>query len=233
MAKGTEEMEIEADLDGKSLLGDLAYSRILETLFEGKIPAGAFMSQKELVQLVDIPTTPVRDALKILEAEGILVIHPRSGIQFVKPGLELTRSTYQFRIILERAAAAVYAEVADEAELDRIERRHLAAIDRIESKGLSSRVQSEVEDLETLLHSTIVRSLANPLIENTYKRLHNYVRLIRLDRRATGPLVIRSLREHLKILRACKARDGEAAAASMHAHLTAALQRSLGFYEHW
>jgi DNA-binding GntR family transcriptional regulator len=233
VAKGAEEMEIEADLDGKSLLGDIAYSRILETLFEGKISAGAFMSQKELVQLVDIPTTPVRDALKILEAEGILVIHPRSGIQFVKPGLELTRSTYQFRIILERAAAGVYAEVADEAELDRIERRHLAAIDRIESKGLLSRVRDEVEDLETLLHSTIVRSLATPLIENTYKRLHNYVRLIRLDRKATGPLVIRSLREHLKIVRACKARDGEAAAAAMQAHLTAALQRSLGFYEHW
>lgn len=231
MAKGTEELE--TDADGKSLLGDIAYSRILETLFEGKILAGAFLSQKELVRLVDIPITPVRDALKILEAEGILVVHPRSGIQFVKPGLELTRSTYQFRIVLERAAAGAYAEVADEAELDRIERRHLAAIERVESKGLGSKIRQEVEELETLLHSTIVRSLANPLIENTYKRLHNYVRLIRLDRKATGPLVIRSLREHLKIVRACKARDGEAAAAAMQAHLTAAMQRSLGFYEHW
>jgi DNA-binding GntR family transcriptional regulator len=232
VAKGTEELEIEAD-DSKSLLGDIAYSRILETLFEGKILAGAFLSQKELVQLVDIPMTPVRDALKILEAEGILVVHPRSGIQFVKPGLELTRSTYQFRIILERAAAGAYAEVADEAELERIEKRHMAAIERVESKGLGSKVREEVEELETLLHSTIVRSLANPLIENTYKRLHNYVRLIRLDRKATGSHVIRSLREHLKIVRACKARDAEAAAAAMQAHLTAALQRSLGFYEHW
>jgi DNA-binding GntR family transcriptional regulator len=233
LARGTNEVATEANADGKSLLGDIAYSRILETLFEGKIPAGAFLSQKELVQLVDVPMTPVRDALKILEAEGILVVHPRSGIQFVKPGLELTRSTFQFRIILERAAAGAYAEIADEAELDRIEGRHLAAIDRIESKGLGSRVRSEVEDLETLLHSTIVRGLANPLIENTYQRLHNYVRLIRLDRKVTAPLVIRSLREHLKIVRACKARDGEAAAAAMQAHLTAALQRSLGFHEHW
>ena len=44
-------------------------------------------------------------ALRVLEAEGILTSHPRSGIQFVKPGLELTRSTYQFRGITHRALA--------------------------------------------------------------------------------------------------------------------------------
>ncbi len=55
----------------------------------------------------------------MLEAEGILKIHPRSGIQFVRPGLELTRSTYQFRSILERAAIQIFAEQGDEAEIDR------------------------------------------------------------------------------------------------------------------
>ena len=77
---------------------------------------------------------PLRDALRVLEAEGILTIHPRSGIQFVKPGLELTRSTYQFRGILERAAVRVYAETADEDELQKIEKRHLdlaALIERL------------------------------------------------------------------------------------------------------
>ncbi len=49
---------------------------------------------------------PLRDALRILEAEGVLTIHPRAGIEFLKPDLELARSsTYQFRSIIERAAA--------------------------------------------------------------------------------------------------------------------------------
>ena len=100
-------------------LGDLAYTQILETLFERKIPAGAFLSQSDLVKMLRVPIAPLRDALKLLEAEGIVVIHPRSGIQFVKPGLELTRSTYQYRSILERAAAATYAQIADEAEAGR------------------------------------------------------------------------------------------------------------------
>ena len=54
---------------------------------------------------------PVRDALKILETEGIVTIHPRSGIQFVKPGLELTRSTYQFRGILDSFPAGVSGQL--------------------------------------------------------------------------------------------------------------------------
>lgn len=222
-----------SDDTGKTVghrLGDLAYTRVLETLFDRKIPAGAFLSQSDLVKMLRIPVAPLRDALKLLEAEGIVTIHPRSGIQFVKPGLELTRSTYQYRSILERAAAATYAQTADEAELEEMERRHLAAIDRVERTGLTDDARAELEELETLLHQSIILSLSNPLIESTYKRLHNYVRLIRLDRKVTAPLALHSLREHLEVVLACKARNPEAAAAAMQAHLTSALQRGLGLY---
>ena len=75
---------------GRRRLSDLAYDRILEALFDRRVSAGAFVSQGELSELVGVPVAPLRDALRVLEAEGMLTIHPRSGIQFVKPGLELT-----------------------------------------------------------------------------------------------------------------------------------------------
>jgi DNA-binding GntR family transcriptional regulator len=211
-------------------LGHHVYTRILETLFQRKIPAGAFLSQSDLMKMLGVPVAPLRDALKLLEAEGIVVIHQRSGIQFVKPGFELTISTYQYRSILERAAAATYAQTAEEEELAELEQRHLSAIAEVEREGLNDRTKTELEALETLLHQSVVRSLSNPLIETSYKRLHNYVRLIRLDRRVTAPLVLHSLREHLQVVLACKARDAEAAAAAMQAHLSSALQRALGLY---
>ncbi len=64
-------------------------------------------------------------------------IHPRAGIEFVKPGLELTRATYQFRGIIESSAVSVYAETADEAEMLEIEQRHLRAVEAIETEGLT------------------------------------------------------------------------------------------------
>ena len=106
-------------------LSDLAYMRILAVLYDRKLPAGAFVSQAQLVELTGVPVGPLRDALRVLEAEGVLTIHPHTGIQFVKPGLELTRSTYQFRGIIEAAAVAVYAETAPESDI-RESRRGIA-----------------------------------------------------------------------------------------------------------
>jgi DNA-binding GntR family transcriptional regulator len=182
------------------------------------------------VALTGVPVGPLRDALRVLDAEGVVTIHPRTGIQFVKPGMELTRSTYQFRGIIESAAVATFAETAPDSEIEMIERRHREVIGWVERDGLPPRALSEQEALEDLLHGSIVTTLNNPLIDSSYRRVRNYLRLIRLDRRITPPLALRSLREHAAILEACRRRNPTDAVAALRAHFSAALQRSLGFY---
>lgn len=211
-------------------LSDVAYARILEGLFDRSLPAGAFVSQNDLVKLLGIPVAPLRDALRVLEAEGVLTIHPRSGIQFVKPGLELTKATYQFRTIVERAAVRVFAETADDRELAALSRRHRDIVERVESEGLAPETVDEIEALEPTLHNAIIASLNNPLIDTTYRRMHNYLKLVRLDRKLTVPLALRSLREHMEIIAACEERNPDKAEAAIQAHFTAALQRHMGLY---
>ncbi|MEO9167888.1 MAG: GntR family transcriptional regulator [Aestuariivirga sp.] len=215
--------------DGRRL-SDVAYARILEILFERKVAAGAYVSQGDLVELTGVSVGPLRDALRILEAEGVLTIHPRAGIEFVKPGLELTRATYQFRGIIEAAAVAVYAETADAVEMEELHRRHVNSIQMIEENGITDASLAELDELEHLLHNTIIESLHNPLIETSYRRIHNYLRLIRLDRKLTPPLALRSLREHLEIIEACQLRDPNKAEAALQAHFNAALRRHMGLY---
>lgn len=210
-------------------LSDLAYERVLEALFERRVQAGSFVSQGELSEIVDVPVAPLRDALRVLEAEGILTIHPRSGIQFVRPGLELTRSTYQFRSILERAAVRVFAEQGDEDLIEEIGRRHEALIATIAAKGLTPDDLAEMEQLEQLLHNAVIGILRNPLIDSSYRRMHNYLRLLRLDRKLTAPVALRTLKEHVEIVEACRKRDADRAEAALDAHFQAAMQRSIGF----
>jgi DNA-binding GntR family transcriptional regulator len=177
-----------------------------------------------------VPVAPLRDALRVLEAEGILTIHPRSGIQFVKPGLELTKSTFQYRIILERAAVRAFAETASDEQLSTLAGSHDAVMRRIEAEGLGPTLVAEMEDLESQLHNSIVGILNNPLIDTSYGRIHNYLRLVRLDRRLTVPIALRSLKEHMAIIDACAARDPDAAEAALVAHFNAALQRHMGLF---
>ena len=208
----------------------MAYTRILEVLFERKLPAGSFVSQAELVELTGVPVGPLRDALRVLEAEGVLTIHPRTGIQFVKPGLELTRSTYQFRSIIESAAVAVFAEIAPDSEMEELAQEHSELLTVVQRDGLTPSAIEQLDELEQRLHGSIVASLNNPLIDSAYRRIHNYLRLLRLDRKLTTPLATRSLNEHSAIIEACRQRDTSAAVAALQAHFTAALQRYLGLY---
>ena len=48
-------------------MSDLAYTRILEILFERRLPAGAYVSQKELVEMTGVQVAPLRDALRVLD----------------------------------------------------------------------------------------------------------------------------------------------------------------------
>ncbi len=211
-------------------LSDVAYRKVLEGLFDRTVPAGAFVSQNELVNLLGIPVQPLRDALRVLEAEGVLTIHPRSGIQFLKPDLELARSTYQFRAIIERPAARAFAETGDAGEVAALVKDHRALLARIEGGSFDARVQAKLGELEERLHGGMIASLRNPLIETTARRLKNYVTLIRLDRLMTPPLALRTLREHLDILEAAAVRDADAAEAAIAAHFQNALQRILGMF---
>ena len=209
-------------------LSDIAYERVLESLFERKVPVGAFVSQGELCDIVGVPVAPLRDALRMLEAEGILTIHPRSGIQFVRPGLELTRSTYQFRSIIERSAVRVFAEEADEELMNALEVRHSRLLRKIERDGMTAEHLKEMDLLELELHGKIVAALRNPLIDTAYRRMHNYLRLLRLERKVTPPMLVRTLKEHLDILEACASRNADAAEKALQAHFQAAINRNLG-----
>jgi DNA-binding GntR family transcriptional regulator len=210
---------------------DVAYQRILEGLFQRRLPVGAFVSQNDLVDLVGLPLGAIRDALRVLEAEGVLTIHPRSGIEFVKPGLELTKSTYQYRTVLERAAVRIFSETAGQEILHELASRHQAAIETIErTTDVSASTADEIEALEKLLHNAVIASFNNVLIENSYRRIHNYLNMVRLDRLLTPPLALRTLREHKAIIDACLERNADKAEAALQTHFTASLQRYMGLY---
>jgi DNA-binding GntR family transcriptional regulator len=219
-----------ADSERSERLSDIAYTRVLEALFDRRLPVGAFVSQNELVQLIGIPVGPLRDALRVLEAEGILTIHPRSGIQFAKPGADLTKSTYQLRMIIERSAVRTFTETATDEEIATIRRRHIEMAMKLETVGITPALLSELEELEALLHDSIIAALHNPLAENAYRRMRTYLRLVRLDRRMTVPLAQRTIREHLEVVAGIEERDPQAAETALVAHFTTALQRHLGMF---
>src|SRR5689334_1119284 len=215
-------------VDSESNLADKAYQVILQGLFDRTIPAGSEYSQAELMRLLGLTAQPLRDALRTLENEGLVTMQARSGVRFIRADLELSRSTYQFRSLIERAGARALAEKGDAAQIQDLMNEHIALLEQLESGELGPKEKDTLDALENRLHGALTFYLRNPLIETTARRLKNYLTLVRIDWLTTKPLAIRTVREHIEILKACALRDADAAEAALAAHFQQALQRLLG-----
>jgi DNA-binding GntR family transcriptional regulator len=215
-------------VDTELNLAEKAYQAILQGLFDRTIPAGSEYSQAELSRLLGLTAQPLRDALRTLENEGLVTMQSRSGVRFIRADLELSRSTYQFRSLLEKPGARALAEKGDATQIQDLIDRHVELLGQLEQGGLGPEEKSTLDVLENQLHGALTYYLRNPLIETTAKRLKNYLALVRLDWLTTTPLAIRTVREHIDILEACARRDADAAEAALAVHFQQALQRLLG-----
>lgn len=210
------------------LLSELAYQRILEALFESRLPMGARITQGDLVEVTQMPVGPLRDALRILEADGIVTIHPRSGIEVIPRSTELTRSTYQFRTIIERAASRALARNAPEAELRELDRIHREAIAEFGALDPNADVAEKLGRIEDIFHPAIVRALDNALVDTAYRRLQLLARIIKVNDKVYPRAALISMGEHRDVIAACLERDPDAAEAAIARHLSNALARNLG-----
>jgi DNA-binding GntR family transcriptional regulator len=223
-----EESAARASSDPEPRLAGKAYQAILQGLFDRTIPAGVDLSQAWLNETLGLTAQPLRDALRMLETEGLVKIYPRSCIRFIKADAELAISTYQFRSLIERAGARALAETGDAIQLQGLAAKHSALLAELEKGAFGPDEEAALTALEERLHGALLSALRNPLIETTARRLHKYIMLVRLDHLVTRPLAMRTLREHLEILNAAIRRDADSAEAALADHLRQALQRVLG-----
>jgi DNA-binding GntR family transcriptional regulator len=210
------------------LLSDLAYQRLLEALFDARVPMGSRVSQTTLTQITGMPVGPVRDALKVLEADGLVIVHARSGIELIKPSFDLVRATFQFRTIIEKPAARAFALSAPTGTIDRLKKLHDDLSESFAATDPGENVAGRLGVIEDALHLAIVGALGNELVNASYRRLQLMARVVKINGAVfprTGEV---TLQEHRDILEASRRRDADEAEAALSRHLTNALQRNLG-----
>ena len=212
-------------------LSDVAYQRFKESLFNHRLALGAVVSQAELVELLEVPLTPLRDAVHRLHAEGLVEVMPRSGIRILKPDMELIRHTYQLRTMLEREGIRRYAEVCAEAEVTTWVEQHTAVEQALDAGMGHAEAAALAQEVDDAFHHAVIGSLRNPIIDEVYRQTRDRVALIRLDRAyvLSPPLIRATMREHRVILDALGANDRDAAARAMDEHLAHSLHRAMGF----
>lgn len=194
---------------------DAVANRLRMEIFDGTLVPGSFLDEAALCERLAISRTPLREALKVLTAEGLLRHQPRRGC-FVSEVTERDLDEiFPVIALLEGRCAYEAAQRATRADLEALERLH----ERLVQHARAGRI-AEYYEANYAIHEAIIVLADNRWLAHVIGDLRKILRLARLQSlRAPGRLD-ESLEEHLAVFAALKARDSDAAESAMRGHLT-------------
>jgi DNA-binding GntR family transcriptional regulator len=200
----------------RALYQDVA-ERLRELIYRGDLAAGAWIDERALVDRFGISRTPLREALKVLHAEGLVRLTPRRG-SFVAG--ELTPQDldeiFPLMALLEGLCALEAVRKATPQDVRRLEAMH----DRLERHAAAGEVDRYYEQ-NYAFHQAVEEIAANPWLSRTVSELRRFLRLLRGRQLRVPGRLQASLAEHRKLMRALRRRDAEEAERVMRAHLMA------------
>jgi DNA-binding GntR family transcriptional regulator len=197
---------------------DLAYERIRRLVLDGEVAPGERLGQVELAERLGISRTPVREALRRLSAEGLVDSHPNRGFWAAELGLDAVLRRLEVRLILEPGIARVAAE--------RRTARHVLELERCITREERARSGVAAHDASRAFHFVLARATGN----DEHVRILDSLWLVEVGRRLLARRAVTAewqgadVSEHRAIAAAVAARDGDAAARLMEAHVRAAVQ---------
>lgn len=206
-----------------------AYENFRQQILQANVSPGQFVSQRELMQLLDMPLGAVRELIPRLEAEGLLRTVPQRGLQIAHVDLKLIHNAFQLRGLLEHEAAMHFVRVVSDSDLNDIEAAHQEIVKRATKGGISDELLTQATSVDWGLHDLMIDTLSNELISQTYRINSLRVRLIHLERSTlSAEVLLPAMHEHLDLIEALKKRDPNAVAEKLRYHIHCAHQRVLG-----
>ena len=203
-----------------------AYQGFTRQLLSGGILPGQFISQRELMLLLDMPLGAVREMIPRLEAGGLIRTVPQRGLQIAHVDLKLVRNAFQVRSMIEREAVLHFVHQASDAELAAIEASHRDILARASAETLDPKLLDDAQAIDWGLHDRMVDALGNEIVTEIYRVNSLRVRLIKLEHSVITPArLIPAMQEHLNFIAALRARDATAAAKLLQEHIDSARHR--------
>ncbi|MDM7941733.1 MAG: GntR family transcriptional regulator [Hydrogenophaga sp.] len=196
-------------------LHDEVAAKLRERIFNGELAPGSFVDELGLCGEWAISRTPLREALKVLAAEGLVRHEPRRGCfvnQITERDLD---EIFPVIALLEGRCAFEAASNATDADLLALEQMH----ERLNRCARARRI-NDYYQANFAIHEAIITLANNRWLAQVIGDLRKIVKLARLQQLHAPGRLEQSLSEHMAVFAALKARDAEGAEAAMRTHLT-------------
>lgn len=200
-------------------LRELAVDRLRAAIFLGRFKSGGRLIERTLCDQLGVSRSVVREAIRYLEAEGLVEIAPRGGPMVAALDWPRASQIYSIRRLLEAEAAADCARRADDLVREEL-RAALADLEEAFSESAPQRIY----DATTRFYEVIFRSAGHDIAWEIVQRLNGRISRLRaltlatVDRHVSGPARMARIRD------AICANDPSGAAQAVREHLTEAAE---------
>lgn len=196
---------------------DQIYNSVKQMIIQGVFQPGERIYEAKIAREFNVSRSPVREAVRALEKEGLLAIDDKSGITIYKPTMKDVEDIYQCRMVLESLAARLTTRLSANRELKEIEatlvqtKKHL--------KGEDGQKNETIIALNAKFHDLIVQFSQNKRLQkqiNDLRSLTYYFRVLNFQGENRKWVI---LSEHQEVFEAIKERDEEKAGLVMTVHI--------------
>ncbi|HEY8537500.1 MAG TPA: GntR family transcriptional regulator [Steroidobacteraceae bacterium] len=199
---------------------ELAYSTVRDRIINGVYAGGSRITEQEIADSTGVSRTPVREALRRLQAEGFIKVTANHGAIVTEWSAQDVHNVFELRALLEPYGAACAARrITSEvvAEL-----RRLAEAQYAESQRRAPGYVVRIRELNSAFHRLILAHSGNQRLAAMLPALMEAPLVLKTFSKYRSQDLLRSASHHLEIVSALEARDPEWAASIMRSHILAA-----------
>ncbi len=198
-------------------LSSKVFQKLRDNILKGKYAEQEELRENTIGKELGVSRTPVREALRQLELEGLVTIIPNKGAYVSGITGEDVKDIYRMRSLLEGLCARWAAERITEEQLDRLDEIILLA--EFHSKRENAINAEQITELDGQFHAVLYEACGSRILKHTLTDFHKYVQNARKLSIISGERARKSIREHKMILRAIRERDPDLAEQLANEHI--------------
>jgi DNA-binding GntR family transcriptional regulator len=189
-------------------------TRLRNRIYSQDLKPGAGIDEKSLAEEYGISRTPMREALKVLHSEGLVVLEPRRGCFVTELKQQDIDELFPLMALLEGRCAFEAVKKSKPADIKRVEELH----NKLEKHAALNNVETYFEQ-NCLFHELVQKLASNNWLERTTNDLRKFLKLMRGRQLYLPGRLQTSLAEHRMLLAAFQNGNPSAAEKIMHDHL--------------
>ena len=198
----------------RAALHEQVAQRLRQMLVEGRIAPGAKLNERELAELLSVSRTPLREAIKMLAAEGLVELLPNRGAIAVSLTEADVLNTFEVMAGLEGMAGELAAQRITAGELAEIQAMQFEMMAAYTRKDLSAYYA-----INSRIHASMSEAAKNPVLSTVYNQVNARLQALRFRSNQDGDKWKRAVKEHEKMIEALAAHDASGMREVLQQHL--------------